>query len=512
MKKIWLFMAVVAIVMTAWLAAQLYLYDDIASQESDVCIWVSLARQLLDFGLVRGDLLTYYNRSIVDLLEALPVVAIFGLSTQVALLTFAVPYAVAFAAAGHVVAWRREDGAWRFDTTLFLLFNLLAGSLFHYNTGHALTFACASIAYGVFSQEDRVRTRIKWVVLAVVSFLGYVNDDFFVLMSILPVVGLNLLQWLFCRRLNLLSVPMLIGAGAGAALLKVLRTLQVVDYPRLELSLYSFDKMFEMLLETIKAYASNFMVLGLTAMPLKPAVMLQLAAYGAIAGLSVLAVAYAAWRVLSSRLDSRYDLDIVLLLAFCAVTGVYVFVASPTKPVNEMVPRYVYYGMVLMLMLLVRWWRSILPTGRLRVLALTLSVVLIVFSVRTNVVDKRANAHARDRLVEVSERMRAEGIGIAYCEWWTAKALEAAAKGSIRVYPLAPTPHEFAPMDMYCLRRIYGEACHAVVLPNYRAHYPVAVAEATIRNRIGAPSRELVSNGFKVLVYEKDLALRPRTD
>mgnify|MGYP003343407102 CR=1 FL=1 len=92
MRSVWLAMVTTVATMTTWLAAQLYLYDGIASYESDLCIWTSLSRQLLDFGLAPGDLVTYYNRSILDLIIALPVVAVFGPGTKVAVLSFAISF------------------------------------------------------------------------------------------------------------------------------------------------------------------------------------------------------------------------------------------------------------------------------------------------------------------------------------------------------------------------------------------------------------------------------------
>ena len=509
--KLWLVMGAVIAVMAVWLSVRLFLHDAIAGAESDICIWVSLSRQLLDFGLAPGELVTYYNRSIIDLIVTLPVVAVFGLSTKVAILSFAIPYAIAFAAVGYAVAWRRDGADEKFDPVAFLMFNLLVGALFQYNTGHALTFAFAAMAYVVLFRADRLTPKSRWLILTGVSFLGYVNDDFFMLMVVLPLVGLNAVQYLASRRLNLLSVPVLIGTGLGAVLLKALRWTGIVDYSKLGLSAYPFDKMVEMITETIKAYASNFMLLDLLGQPLKLPVVLQIATYGIVAGLSVLAVICAMRRVIASRMDSKYDPDLVLLLALGAITSVYAFVASPTKPQNEMVPRYVYYGMILMLLLFVRWWRVLLPTRRLRIIAFLAILSAAGFSLWTNVLEKRGNVHARDRLVEVAEKMHAEGIDVAYCEWWTAKTLEAAAKGMLRVYPVVPSPHAIVPMDfMYCLRRIYGERCHAFVVPLCRAHYPGDVAEATVTRQLGRPDRMIETKCFKVFVYKKDIALKPR--
>ena len=512
MKRFWLSICVAMPVMTVWLAAQLHIYDITWSQESDFCIWVSLAQQLLDFGLSPGELVTNYNRSIGDLLLALPEVVLFGLNTKVAFLSFALPYAVAFTLAGSLVAWRREGGKWRFDVFAFVLFNLLVGSLFQHNTGHPLTFTFAVMVYYVFSMEDRIGEKVKWIVLMGASFLGYLNDDFFVLMAILPVVGLNALQWLSGRRLNPLSIPVLLGAGMGLGMLKLLYALQLVAYPRLETSLYPFDKMCAMLVETVKAYASNFALLDLLGIPLTASVALRLAAYGTVAGLSVLAVVYVARRVISSRSSPSHDLDVIILLAICAVTGAYALVASSTKPIDVMVPRYVYYGMVLMLFLLARWWRMILPAKRMRVLAVALVVLAAGFLFKANIVGNWANIRAHHRFDEVAEMIRKEGLHVAYCEWWTAKAIEAASNGALRVYPLAPVPTQVEPAGCFYLRRVFGERCHAVVIPNYRAHYPADVAEATIRSRIGSPDKELSTEWFKIFIYKKNIALSSKAD
>lgn len=512
MKRFWVSICVAMAVMTVWLAAQLYIYDITQSQESDFCIWVSLAQQLLDFGLSPGDLVTNHNRSIVDLLLALPEVALLGLNTKVAFLSFAVPYAVAFTLAGSMAAWRREDGEWRFDVFVFALFNLLVGSLFLHNTGHALTFTFAVIVYNVFSMEDRIGEKMKWIVLTSASFLGYLNDDFFMLMAVLPVVGLCALQGLFGHRMNPLSIPVLLGVGMGRGMLKLLCMLQLVDYPRLEVSFYSFDKMCAMLVETVKAYVSNFALLDLMAVPLTASVFLRLAAYGAVAGLSVLTVVCVARRVISSRLSPSHDLDVIILFAICAVTGAYALVASPTKPVDVMVPRYVYYGTVLMLLLLARWWRMILPAKRMRVIAASLVVLAAVFLFKANIVGNWANIRAHHRFDEVAEMMRKEGLHVAYCEWWTAKAIEAASNGALRVYPLAPVSTQVEPAGWFYLRRVFGESCHAVVIPNYRAHYPADVAEATIRSRMGSPDKELSTEWFKVFVYKKNIALSSKAN
>lgn len=516
MKKILFMMGAAIMVMTAWLFAQLYLYNEIASQESDFCIWTSLARQLLDFGLAPGDLVTYYNRSIVDLLVALLVVPVFGMGAVVTTVLFALPYAVAFALAGGIVAVLGKGRNGRFDWVSFALFNLLAGALFHYNTGHALTFSLVVMVYGVLSFAERLGRRTSWVALVVVSFLGYVNDDFFMLMAVMPVAALNVVQFLFSRprRVNLLSIPVLVGTGLGAGALKILRAMKLIDYPSVDPSLYPLDRMMVMLLETIKAYASNFGVLNLMKRPLELSTALPFAVYGIVFALSVLAVLYALRRIVSRRLDSSCDLDVVILLAIGAVTAAYAFIASPTKPVGEMVPRYVYYGMVLMLLLLARWWRSLLPTRRLRGALLVVILLFVGFAVHDNVFAKRSNVHARDRYVKMVERLRAEGIRVAYAEWWTAKAFEAAAKGSLRVYPSITSPHAIAPMDMYCLRRVYGERCHAFIVPLYRGgryHYPADVAEASLRRQLGNPDKVLSDEWFDVFVYDKDIAFNPKS-
>lgn len=441
----------VVLFLLIWLTAQLYLWlDATLLQDSDLCIWMALARQILDHGISSG-IWTYYNRSLVDLLFALPIVKVFGFSTMSSLFSYAVPYVVAFTILGCAVSMRRDGCVRWFDIPGFLMFNALAGALYGNNAGHALTFSFAAAVYQAVALPE-MRTCWRWTLVFIVSCLGDVNDEYFLLMAVLPLVGLNVLQFLCGRCINWLSVPLLFGVCAGKALLAVLRSSGLVDNPKIEMSLYPFARLPAMLDETIVAYAKNFAV----------------ADYFGV------------------HLEAE-GLAFLVLLAFAAISLGYMCVRSPTKPENNIEPHYVYYGGVLALALLLANWRRIMPTRRLKRVFVVLTVCVAISSLYRGVWLCRHNATSRDGLTEMAKRLKAEGIGTAYSEWWTAYALAAESNGELRIYPLIHVPQVVDIQRMYYVKDIYSVECHAVILPLNRGHYPIDVAEKSTRARFGEP-------------------------
>ena len=495
----------VTVVVVAFMVAMLYfgtLHSTVGA-ESELCLWNNLAHQALRWGLGSGVIFTYYYRSIVEFFVNLAAVKVGLGGIPGAFTVYAGQVAVSYCLAALTFSLAKEERVIRFYPIRFCLFMFLSPVFYLYNLGHSCTYLLAAGAVFLFA-SGIVQGRWRTVLLCLLTAAGYLNDDLFLMVFVLPALCICFLEYAVGGRIEDAVAPVLSGVLLGFVLLRILIGWRWFAYPSITPRLVPMDQVGIFVKGMLKDLAFVLRFSGKVEHAGGFVGTLSVLMYLTFAVSSVLSAVFLLRRLAIRPMRSVAMFLAVLWLGLGFLMLTYCLVDSPTKVPHDPVPRYLYWGMNAFVgtMVFYATSRRSSPAGKVLVALVCLCVCLIGF--REHVSIMRRNRDNRSDMNELVAYLEKNGLKSVYAEYWTANALAAASRGKVEGYVCHLHPPQAIPHLFFHHERSYHCPCQAVIVsglsdPDRRIASAVA--------RFGAPDKVVDVGLSKVMVYSRGICL-----
>ena len=483
---------------TAYLCLVLYCHADYPLLDSDICCWMAIDRQIFDAFPNVGKIVMAHYRASLELLFAFPFMLMFGCTTFSAFLANAFLAAAAICVLALCMSLRRSDDGSRLVAAPLRMAAIALGgfAIYPVNCGHCPTYLFASLAW-LLSVHRLGALRLRCAMLFILSFLGWMSDDMFAVVGIVPMAALGGYRWLMSRRVPVDAASVAIGAAFGRFFAKCLVWWGVWDHPVLHPSILP-----------VNMWHSAAAKAGAT--------FLELFCHGDAGGasktLGLLMIVLAGGSLLYSTamLVRKRESATVLLPPLCgtiALTLSYSLLGTECAANSlEVVPRYLFWAGVCMV-------SCVAPLLHSRSLSVRVAVTVFFLCFAANAFQvqfwsKRGNAGCRSDMKDLSAHLVSNGASRVCAEWWTAYALECAAGNALRVRPM-PTGGTCEAGDRHLVcAGVFSEPMQAVVIP-LCTQLDATFAANNVVARFGPADKVEDFKGFRIMYYRNGITFSP---
>ena len=522
-RRRWLLWAIVVsaiAVFTTYFAAIMYWKgsNSLNSIDSELCMWLAMGQEACesfpDCGLLRLN----FSRGILQWILSVCFAGVVGVSVWKAIAVIALYNALSIVGMASLLSIKRDDddGKINFCTIQFIALTLLQAAFYFVNVGHEVSYVLT--VCGLFAVNWKFKREWKrHALIVLITALGVVNDDMFLLCFAMPLLILNILRYLVGKWYDKISFSVVTGIAIGGALLKVLVECDVVWYLTSPLKLVRAQDLGSWFNDMFLSYLFMFRVSSVMGRELKSLEIIKFAAVFSTMLFSAGAVLVAGYRAIASRFSKSDERSAYIVLMFLAITMSYLFLDSSTKPLGHPIPRYVYFSTMALLYLLADVGFDKKMPARCKTILFAICLLAFSFAVRDDLVRKSSNAGNRENLNCLVTELKASGIKHAYSDYWTFWSLIAASKGSILASGLGYSK-KIDKLSYHTIGFVdasYDKECHAYVMPLRKRHKgsfdPDENRRVAIRT-FGEPDRTVQIGGdYEVMYFEKNIALgRPR--
>ena len=192
------------------------------------------------------------------------------------------------------------------------------------NCNESRTCRLAKIPNGFFHKPLKSRKfKREWkrhALIVLITALGVVNDDMFLLCFAMPLLILNILRYLVGKWYDKISFSVVTGIAIGGALLKVLVECDVVWYLTSPLKLVRAQDLGSWFNDMFLSYLFMFRVSSVMGRELKSLEIIKFAAVFSTMLFSAGAVLVAGYRAIASRFSKSDERSAYIVLMFLAIT------------------------------------------------------------------------------------------------------------------------------------------------------------------------------------------------
>ena len=497
--KLTLFFVALLAVGTAYLCMVLYCYADYPFLDSDICCWMAIDRQIFDAFPNVGKIVIAHYRASLELLLAFPFMLVFGCTTFSAFLVNAFLAAAAICVLALCMSLRRSDDGLRLVVAPVQMAAIALGGIAIYpvNCGHCPTYLVASLVW-LLSVHGIGALKFRCAMLFILAFMGWMSDDMFAIVGIVPMAALDGYRWLMSRRVPMDAAFVAIGAVFGRVFAKCLVWWGVWDHPVLHPSILPVNE-WDAAAAKVNATFLELFCHGDAGVASRTLGLLMIV----LAGGSLL---YA-----MAALARKRGSAIVLLPPLCstiALTLSYALLGSECAANSqEAVPRYLFWAGVCMI-------SCIAPLLQARSLSVRVAVTVFFLSFVANAFQvqfwhRRGNAGCRSDMKDLSVHLVSNGASRVCAEWWTAYALEcASADNVLRVRPMPDGGVcEAGDKHLVCVG-VFSEPMQAVVIP-LSTQLDATFAANSVIARFGPAEKVEDFKGFRIMYYRNGITLNP---
>ena len=348
-----LFLTVVAL--TAYFTSIMYFCsaNSLCGPDSELCMWLSMGHEawnnLPNCGLIRLNL----SRGIVQWVINVIFVAVAGISVCKAMALTAAFNALTIVGLSSLLSIHQDkDRRVVFSIIKYTMLVILQSAFYRVNVGHEVSYVL--VVLGLFVVAWRFsRSWERYVLVAIITVLGVINDDMFLICFVAPVVSLNILRFILNQRIDKVAFSVVFGMVVGSLVLRILIMMDVFWYRTSPIKIVRAHDLSAWFNDMFMSYLYMFRVVTKMGCELKLLDVVQFFAVSAILCLSVVAFIVACYRCCALKLSRKAGQQAYVVFAIVFITISYLLIDTSTKQLGTPVPRYVYFAVMALLYLLV---------------------------------------------------------------------------------------------------------------------------------------------------------------
>lgn len=509
----WAFVVCSVLALAFYFAAFMYFRTGnwLKSGDSELCLWYSMASDMIRTFPHCGVIRFNYCRGVVDLMLNVFAVLVGGVSIWKACWTYAFFNALTSVGIAILVSLRQEDGRVRFSVLRFAVACLFQASFYYFNVGHISSFLLAVLCMWSFVWEFK-RKWIQHVMLVFCCLFGVLNDDMFCIVFACPIITLFLIRFLMGSSMDCRLLSVVAGTVLGFATVKCCLAANIIWQPHFTHALVNMNDLGQWFVDMSASYAKVFRLDEGLGQELKAWSLFRFISSSGVIVLCVWFFVTELKRCVRLRFSKSVEVSSWAIFVVLFLFVSYCFIDVKTKHLGVPVPRYVYFGTLALMALLVNGSFQSRVTKQFKCSVVLLAFLSLFISVNDDVVSRLGNTKSRKYLYATVNELLAAGVSTVYTDYWTAYALAVASKGKLSsACVIYGKKDRLVRHGLTMVDASYDAECYVYVRPKkQKTARRVFSPEENLRgaiNTFGQPSRTVqIDDVYEIMFYDKNLA------